>query len=156
MGGSGGGFRTWWRALYGSDDQLDNTHLMRYSGRFSRRVHAYATKERIPVIHCQSGQRKHEIAEELIPDSPNCPGVFCILAGRAPAPLRDVRHASNGQPHISTKKPYPYVNHYAFHIMDPNWGHIIIRLCPHPPFPAQIILNGHEYVARKAQKQGLD
>jgi len=31
------GFRTWWRRLYGSDDDLDNTHLMRMAGRFARR-----------------------------------------------------------------------------------------------------------------------
>ena len=37
MGQTGGGFRTWWRALYGSDAKLNNTHLMRMAGRFSRR-----------------------------------------------------------------------------------------------------------------------
>jgi hypothetical protein len=36
--------------------------------------------------------------------------------------------------------------------MDPEWGHMIIKLCPHPPFNAQIILNGHEYMARQAQR----
>ena len=39
MGQSPGGFRTWWRRLHnGSDDQLDNVHLQRLAGRFSRRV----------------------------------------------------------------------------------------------------------------------
>lgn len=36
MGCSPGGFRNWWRALYGNDDNLDNNHLMRLAGRFSR------------------------------------------------------------------------------------------------------------------------
>src|SRR5436189_5731800 len=36
---SAGGFREWWRRLMsGSDEQLDNAHLMRMAGRFSRRV----------------------------------------------------------------------------------------------------------------------
>ena len=36
---SPGGFRFWWRRLHnGSDAELDNTHLMRMAGRFSRRV----------------------------------------------------------------------------------------------------------------------
>jgi DNA-binding transcriptional ArsR family regulator len=64
---SNGGFRTWWRMLMGSDDSLDNTHLMRFAGRFSRRIHAYAKEEGIPLIHCQPGERKHEIAEQYIP-----------------------------------------------------------------------------------------
>ena len=33
--GRGGGFRNWWRSLYGSDEMLDDEHLMRMAGRFS-------------------------------------------------------------------------------------------------------------------------
>ena len=49
----------------------------------------------------------------------------------------------------------PYVNHYSFHILDPEWGHITIKISGHPPFPAQVILNGHEYVACQAAKAGI-
>ena len=42
MGHSPGGFRVWWRALTGSDETLNNAHLMRLAGRFSRRVRGYA------------------------------------------------------------------------------------------------------------------
>ena len=31
--------------------------------------------------------------------------------------------------------------------MDPTWGHLTIKMSGHPPFGAQVILNGHEYVA---------
>ncbi len=40
MGHSPGGFRLWWRALTGSDETLDDAHLMRLAGRFSRRARA--------------------------------------------------------------------------------------------------------------------
>ena len=41
LGHNPGGFRVWWRRLHGgSDDELDNTHLMRFAGRFARRVKA--------------------------------------------------------------------------------------------------------------------
>jgi hypothetical protein len=40
-----------------------------------------------------------------------------------------------------------YVNHYSLHIMDPAWGHLVVKMSGHPPFGAQVILNGHEYVA---------
>jgi len=33
MGQMTGGFRTWWRQLIGSDDNLDNAHLLRMAGR---------------------------------------------------------------------------------------------------------------------------
>ena len=56
---------------------------------------------------------------------------------------------------LERKKPMPYVNHYSFHILDPDWGHVTIKISGHPPFPAQVILNGHEYVACQARKAGI-
>jgi len=150
-----GGFRTWWREWHGTDANLDNTHLMRYAGRFARRVRAYAQKNKIPLIVCKRRERKHEVAEPYIPQDPTFRGVFCILVGRAPAPVWDVQLCRNGQPHLSKKTPWPYVNQYSFHIMDEQWGHVIIKLCPHPPFGAMIVLNGHEWVAREARRRGV-
>lgn len=154
LGMTAGGFRTWWRRIM-DDTKLDNTHLIRFAGRFSRRIHAAAQNNNIPLIHCKPGERKHKIAVPLIPADPEFRGVFCILAGRAQAPIYEVKQFDNGAIDIRRKIPYPYVNHYSFHIMDDDWGHIIIKLCPHPPFTAQIILNGHEYVERQARKRGV-
>jgi hypothetical protein len=156
LGCSPGGFRTWWRCLEGSDDNLDDTHLMRMAGRFSRRVRAHAKKHQIPLIDCKQKQRKHVIARQYMPEDPDFVGVFLILVGRAPAPVWKVKRSSGKILNIERKKPYPYVNHYSFHIMDPDWGHVTIKLCGHPPFSAQIVVNGHEYVACQAKRQGLD
>jgi hypothetical protein len=41
------------------------------------------------------------------------------------------------------------------YIVDPDWGHITIKISGHPPFPAQVMLNGHEYVACQARKVGI-
>jgi hypothetical protein len=151
MGHDPGGFRVWWRALTGSDETLENTYLMRMAGRFSRRVRGYAKAHGIPVIDCSAGQRKHDLAEEYLARTTVTQGLFLILVGRAQAPVWDV----NAKHHIERKKPMPYVNHYSFHILDPEWGHLTIKISGHPPFPAQVILNGHEYVACRARKAGL-
>ena len=49
MGHDAGGFRVWWRALTGSEETLDNAHLMRMAGRFSRRLRAWATAHGVPL-----------------------------------------------------------------------------------------------------------
>jgi hypothetical protein len=156
MGSSGGGFRVWWQRLFGTEEKLDDTHLMRFSGHFSRRIHAFCAKKQIPLIHCGRKQRKEEISSSLLPDAPEAPGLFAVIVGKAPASLREVIRFRNGQIHIRQKKSLSYANYYAFHIMDAQWGHVIIRFCPHPPFFSQIILNGHEYVARQCTKKGID
>ena len=53
------------------------------------------------------------------------------------------------------EKKTEFVNHYSFHIMDPDWGHLMVKMSGHPPFGAQVILNGHEYVACQAQAAGI-
>jgi hypothetical protein len=151
IGHNPGGFRLWWRALTGSDETLENTYLMRMAGRFSRRVRGYAKAHAIPVIDCPAGQRKHDLAEQYLAKTTVTQGLFLVLVGRAQAPVWDV----NAKHHIEPKKPMPYVNHYSFHILDPDWGHLTIKISGHPPFPAQVILNGHEYVACRARKAGL-
>jgi hypothetical protein len=47
------------------------------------------------------------------------------------------------------------VNYFYIHLKDPDWGHMIIRMSSYPPFGAQIILNGHEWVASQASRQGV-
>ena len=149
MGHSPGGFRVWWRALTGSDETLDNAHLMRLAGRFSRRVRGYAKAHDIPVVDCIAGERKHDVADEYLAKTAVTDGLFLVLVGRAQAPVWHV----GANYHLESKKPY--VNHYSFHILDRDWGHVTIKISGHPPFPAQIILNGHEYVACQARKAGI-
>ena len=146
-----GGFRVWWQKLTGSEKTLDNAHLMRLAGRFSRRVRGYAKANGIPLIDCAAKERKHDLAEEYLKTPKVERGLFLILVGRAQAPVWDI----SPKRHIKRKTPMPYVNHYSFHILDPEWGHITIKISGHPPFPAQVILNGHEYVACEARKRGI-
>ena len=152
-----GGFRTWWRQLFGDDEDLSNTRLIRMAGRYSRRLRAWAEKNDIPVVYCKAGERKHLIAEPYLPHDPDFTGIFLILVGKAPAPVWDVQRSEGGKIRsINRKNPWPYVNHYHFHIIDKQWGHVTIKVCGHPPFSAQVMLNGHEYVGSIAGQTGID
>jgi len=147
----------WWRELYGSEENLDDNHLMRMAGRFSRRLRAWAKANDIPVKYCSPGERKHKIAEEHLSAKPVKPGLFLILVSKAPALVWEVQKTGTGKiGQLAPKDPWPYVNHYSFHILDPDWGHVTIKMSGRPPFGAQVILNGHEYVAAEARKAGVE
>jgi hypothetical protein len=155
LGHNPGGFRVWWRRLHeGSEELLDNTHLMRFAGRFARRVKAWGESAGVPVIYCKAGQRKHLIAGEYLATHEVSTGVFLVLAAKAPARVWEVTRTASGAIANLAKKT-TYVNHYSFHIMDPAWGHVTVKMSGHPPFPAQVILNGHEYVAATARAAGI-
>jgi hypothetical protein len=155
LGHNPGGFRVWWRRWHeDSDEELDNTHLMRMAGRFARRVRAWANAHQVPVIECRRGGRKHQLAEEYLASHSVGSGVFLILVARASAAVWEVTHSSSGVI-VNLAKKMAFVNHYSFHIMDPQWGHVTIKMSGHPPFAAQVILNGHEYVAAQASAAGI-
>jgi hypothetical protein len=70
MGQTGGGFRTWWRALYGSDDKLNDTHLMRMAGRFSRRLRAWAKENKVPAkLAAEKDRRSNPTHESRLTQS---------------------------------------------------------------------------------------
>ncbi|MGB9306277.1 MAG: hypothetical protein WCB92_22125 [Mycobacterium sp.] len=156
LGYEPGGLRTWWRRLHGgSDGELDDTHLMRMAGRFARRVKAWGAANAVPVIFCKSGERKHRIAEEYLATHQVGIGVFLVLVAKAPAPVWKVKRSPNTGRIVNIERRREYVNHYSFHIIDPEWGHVTIKMAGHPPFGAQIMLNGHEFVARQAAAAGI-
>jgi hypothetical protein len=150
---SGGGFRSWWRSVFGDENHLDNAHLMRWAGRFARRIRKVCEVRRIPILEKGQDDRMHQIVEELRPTDPEFKGVFAISVHRAPASLWEVIEYASGEIHLQRKTAW--VNQWAFHILDPDWGHLTIKVCPHPPFHVQVILNGHEYVARQAAQQNI-
>ena len=153
---SPGGFRCWWHDLHGTFDNLDDTHLMRMAGRFSRRVRGWAKKHDIPVVDCKREHRKHRIVQQYVPDDPGFCGIFAVLVSRMPAPVWRVLRFDSGGFHLRRRDPMPFVNHYFFHIMDAQWGHVTIAICGHAPFRAMIMLNGHEYTACLARRRGVE
>ena len=154
VGHTPGGFRCWWRRLTGSDATLDDTHLMRLAGRFARRLDAWAKQAGVPVIRCGPNERKQALAEARLPQDPNFKGVFCVFISRAFAPVWQVQRYGNRG--LNLRRKQAFVNHYSFHILDPEWGHVTMKICGHPPFAAQIIVNGHEFVARQLLREGIE
>lgn len=156
LGQTGGGMRSWWRRLHGDDTHLDDEYLRSMAGAFSRRVRAYCKERGIPLIETHAGERKHEIAEKHLPEDAGFRGLFLVMTGNAPAPVWEVIRTKNGKiSEIRRRKNWPYVQHYYFHLIDAEWGHVTVRMCGYPPFGAQVILNGHEWVSRQALRKHI-
>lgn len=144
-----GGVRNWYRKMEGSDKDMSDASMMRYAGRFSRRVQSFCKKKSIPFVYFPTGERKHNKAELLKPHDSGFIGIFAVFVSRAPSLLWEIKQFDNGSIDIRRKSKTSLVNHYYFHIMDKEWGHITIRMCAHPPFSCNIILNGHDWVERQ-------
>ena len=154
MGQAGGGFRTFWRQWKGDDSGLSHEGLRQAAGDFARRLKAHCQANDILWIECAAGDVKFQIAREHRPKDPGFRGIFAVLVGRAPAPLWEVHRNDRGQiTDLRRAKQWPHVQHYYFQIIDPEWGHLVVRLCGYAPWGAQVIVNGHEWVERQARAQ---
>jgi hypothetical protein len=57
------------------------------------------------------------------PQDPHFEGTFAIVVNRAPGNVWDVEYTADGRiRRIKRKEPKAWVNHYAFHILDREWG----------------------------------
>jgi hypothetical protein len=154
LGQTSGGVLTWWNRLF-PDKAPTQEYLRRMAGDFARRVKAFSEKHKIPFQYCGIGERdKYQKAEKARPKDPDFQGVFLILVAKAPAPVWQIKKSRRGKLLIVRPKNWPLVNHYHFHIMDKQWGHVSIRMSGHPPFGAQILLNGHEMAGAPSTQKG--
>jgi hypothetical protein len=118
------------------------------------RLQAFCAKQGIPVIEAQAHERKHALAQPYLPSNPMFCGLFLVIKSNAPAPIWQVKRNGEGRiTEISHRKNWPYVRHFFFHLIHREWGHVTIRMCSYPPFGAQVILNGHEWVERHARRR---
>ena len=121
LGHNPGWFRVWWRRWHDdSDDSLDDAHLMRLAGRFARRVRAWADANKVPVITCRAGERKHRIAEDYLATHMVGIGVFLILVAKAPATVwkvtRSTKTGSGVRPRCHRVDPPVSLQEIARHV----------------------------------------
>jgi hypothetical protein len=84
----------------------------------------------VPLIDCEAAERKHRITEVYLRERSVGIGVFLVLVARAPAPVWKVTRTSAGKIR-NLEKTGQFVNHYSFHIMDPGFGHLTIKMSGH-------------------------
>ncbi len=96
--------------MFGSDENLDHTDLMRLAGRLSRRLRAFAKARGIPLVDCSVGERKSRSSTSRPTKSGR---VFSlILVSRAPAAVWEADAKSH---HLERKHPLPYVEIDTIH-----------------------------------------
>lgn len=151
---SPGGFRVWWRRWHAdNEDELDNTHLLRLAGRFSRRVLAFG-KAHIPVIDWTVASGNIRSPRNTWPPTRSAQECFSYSSpGRVATVWQVTRSKAVVIRNLEKKKSY--VNHYSFHVMDPHWGHLTIKMSGRPSEPRSFSRPQLRCVALQPQAAGI-
>ena len=125
---------------------------------FIKQVDRFAIKNNIPLFTFLRGKRKDDVAKEHLSQFQHKEGVLFI--GKA----QEKTYTFRTEKRISavTGKTYPWivkstamVNQYYFYLLDEDFGPFFLKYSSYFPYNAKLCINGHEYLKRQLDKEGI-
>ena len=128
------------------------------SNAFRRAIDSFTEKNHVPYIAFARKQRKDDLAKEHLAKSDGKQGV--LFVGKAQEKARVFR--TEKRRYADSDRVYPWivrstamVNHYYFYCVDEDFGPFFLKYCGYFPYTAKLCINGHEYLKRQLQKEGI-
>jgi len=125
---------------------------------FVEAIAAFARKHSIPVITFVRGQRKDDVAKEHLARFQGKEGVLFIGKAQEKATVfrtEKRRHPQTGRTYPWIVRSTAMVNHFYFYCVDEDFGPFFLKYCSYFPYNAKLCINGHEYLKRQLDKEGI-
>lgn len=125
---------------------------------FISAIEDFAAAEQIPLITFRKGERKDDIAGEMRKGFEAEEGV--VFIGKAQEKSGVFRTEKKTNPQTGVKYPWivrgsAMVNQYYFYIVDRDFGPLFIKFGSYFPYTAKLYINGHEWLKRQLEQQGI-
>jgi hypothetical protein len=125
---------------------------------FIAAIEDFASAEQIPLITFRKGERKDDIAAKMRKGFVADEGV--VFIGKAQEKSSVFRTEKRTNPKTGHKYPWivrgsALVNHYYFYIVDQNFGPLFIKFGSYFPYTAKLCINGHEWLKRQLEQEGI-
>jgi hypothetical protein len=154
----------WFFTQHRQQPILSPVLLKRLSDSFVARIHGFAKRHNVPIVHFHKGQRKDDVARERLARHPTDEGV--VLIGVAQEKVvgfrlkqkkkRNRQERRSGRPPIyAAFRGSVHVNQYYFYLVDRDFGLSFIKFSSYVPFGVKVWLNGHEWAKRQLDKQAI-
>jgi hypothetical protein len=122
--------------------------------RFVSAIKAYASRQDVPLITFERGQRKDDIVADYRARRPMAEGV--VVIGVAQEKMRAFKAHKRAGPQggvtFDFSRQSVAVNHYYFYVQDPEWGPAFLKVGTYLPYPIKLCLNGHEWVKQQLRR----
>jgi hypothetical protein len=124
---------------------------------FIAAIKAYATRQAVPLIEFERGQRKDDVVAAHRTRRPMADGV--VVIGVAQEKMRAFKAHKRSGPQggvtFDFSRQSVAVNHYYFYVQDPDWGPAFLKFGTYLPYPIKLCLNGHEWVKQQLRRANL-
>ena len=126
--------------------------LLQNAERVKRHARMIAEQEKRPYVYLHQKVRKEEMAKEIAQRDHVQEGLICILSVMEPCRTFSFQ-TEKGKPFVASARRkclflYFYFNHRDFGLMH-------VRLQTWFPLQIQVYVNGHEWLARKLERNGI-
>lgn len=126
---------------------------------FVAAIERFSKKEDVEIVRFRKGQRKEDVAAAARRDFSAEEGVVLIGKAQEKATVMRTerrRNETTGATYPWLVKSTAMVNQYYFYCVDSDFGGFFIKFCSYFPYTGKVCLNGHEYLKRQLEKEGID
>lgn len=122
-------------------------------------IEAFVEESDVPLIRFRKNQRKDDVAVEHLARFTAKEGVLFVGKAQEKTPVFRTEKRRNPE----TGRSYPWIvrstamiNHYYYsYCVDKDFGPFFIKFCSCFPCTAKLCLNGHEYLKRQLDREGI-
>jgi hypothetical protein len=125
---------------------------------FVARIERFVKENQIPLIAFTKGQRKDDVTQEYRSHFGSSEGIVVVGKAQEKTPVfrtEKRRNPETGQTYPWIVRSTAMVNHFYFYGIDDDFGPFFLKFCTYFPYNAKLCINGHEYVKRQLDKQGI-
>ena len=132
---------------------------------FVKAIEVYAKTQEVPLITFERKARKDDVAAGYRRQFNKTEGVVFMAPQRATfgkAQEKAKLFRTEKRKHPESGLTYPWivpstglVNYYYFYCQDEDFGPFFIKFCSYFPYTAKLCINGHEYLKRQLEKEGI-
>ena len=113
---------------------------------------ALASQAGLKIEYLQKKIRKEDRVQQILTQRGDQPGLVCIFSALERC---DTYRVGGRDGRCALRRDTGRCLHYYFYFLDPEWGLGFVRLPTWAPFRMQVYVNGHNWLARKLQREGV-
>ena len=121
---------------------------------FKTGLRAWATRQDIPWIEFQKGERKDDVVQRYRARFRGTHGIVCVGVAQERAKAWTATKQVQGRHlHFAYRWTTVCVNHYYLYFVDRDWGPGFLKVCGYAPYTMKCCLNGHEWAKRQLTRR---
>src|SRR5215204_2648767 len=125
---------------------------------FVANIHGFVAARGLELVHFAKGQRKDDLAQQMLARFPDTEGVLFVGRAQEKAGVWRTQRRYNpvtGGSYAWLVRSTAFINFFYFYCVDADFGPFFLKFSTYFPYTAKLCINGNEWAKRQAAKAGI-